>query len=760
MTKKINFKKSVKSKDKNITINKMKFQEKVDIEKSETFLKLKNETIVKKFNLNVNDKNECNTSYFDNTDVYISEIKKWLKRSIANKGVNTTLYKKSEGNSEGRIFVKDFGIQRLSRDLRNWFCCENYLDFDMANAHPVILYNYMKINHTDVDLPILEKYVSDRSQSLKLMGVDKRQVLIYMNTDKPKYDKNNVVLSQLIRNFKKAKNRINEARPIDVEPSKDSKNPISSYANKLLCKLENDILQGSQNNMVVPMYDGYMTDNNINIGQEIDRLNNTEISKLYNIKWTNKIIESDLLINYDSDDSGIDEPQKIEYQKDDCSYDAVKFRLEQDHFMVESPYMFIKEYINYDGDKVLNQLQESSFKSLIAPYRYKIAEYDKKGNIIDYKDKPIYQNWAEDVTRRSYKQLEFYPKVKKNTDFYNLFKGFKITNQKLKCDYHEEGVQRFIELVKLLCNDESESFEYLMNWVAHLIQKPEQLPLVGVLIKSVEGVGKDTFREYLEKIIGSDYVYVTDQIDNVIGTFNPNVSNKLLIQLNETKSIDGHSGAAALKHFITSTTVDINQKNVKTYKLKNFARLLFFSNESNVLKLSQEDRRYVVIKSGNKKDAEYYSQIYQDLKNKNIIKSVYDYLMNRDISEFKPTKRPNNKAYQDMVNVNVNPLFEFMHDKLIDTEGIQKIKWTPLLQEYKSFLFDNGLAKFDINPKSIKSQLNDLGLEFKTLKINGKSGKGFTFDTEKVLKNILVKYSPPDLVVFDEPENEFIDELD
>jgi hypothetical protein len=736
----------------------MKFQEIIDTQKCNLFLGFKKDLIIKKFKLNTSQKNECNQSYFDDTETYINQIKSWCKTTIANNGINTTVYKKSDGNPEGRIFVKDFGIQRLSRELRNWFCCENYLDFDMQNAHPTILYNYMRINHPDIKLSVLKKYISSRAEALQLMNVDKQSVLVYMNTDKPKYDKNNVVLSALIKNFKKCREAIFLNKPIDVKPTEGTNNPKSSYMNKLLCKIENDILMSSQKNMLVPMYDGFMTKNDINIEEEIERLDNTPESVKYNVKWSNKLISSDL--EYSDEDSGIDEP--VEFKKDDFSYEAVKHRLEINHFLIESPQMFIKEFINYDNERVLNQLSESQFRLQIAPYKYEIPQYDKKGNMVDYKKKCIFQTWTEDENRRSYKQLQFYPKIlNQNNGFYNLFKGFKILKNKSN-NYIEEGVERFIDLCKLLCNNEQESFEYLMNWAAHLIQKPEELPLVAVLIKSSEGVGKDTFREYLEKIIGSDYIFTTDQIDNVIGNFNPNISNKLLIQLNETKSIDGHSGAAALKHFITTTTVDINQKNVKTYKLKNYARLLFFSNESNVLKLSHEDRRYVVIKSGNKKDIGYYNQIYSDLKNDDIIKSVYRYLMDRDISNFKPTVRPNNKAYQDMVGVNTNPLHEFLYDKIAGTEGSNKIKWTPLLNQYKFFLNDNGLAKFDINPKSIKSQLNDLGFEFKTLKINGKTSKGFLYDSATILENLLIKYSPPETSEFteDEEEGEFIDDLD
>ena len=283
-----------------------------------------------------------------------------------------------------------------------------------------------------------------------------------------------------------------------------------------------------------------------------------------------------------------------------------------------------------------------------------------------------------------------------------------------------------------------------------------------MLIKSIEGVGKDTFREYLEKIIGSDYVYTTDKMDSIVGNFNPNIGNKLLIQINEAKSFDAHSSAAALKHLITTPTVEINQKNVKSYKLENYARLLLFSNECNVINMTAEDRRYVITKSGKKLNQGFYSSLYDDLSDKNIIKSVYEFLMERDISQFKFSNRPINKAYKDMVKSNTNPIYEFIYNKCNESDKLEiRMSQADLFNEYESFLVDNGIGLIKINRKSVKGLLCDLGMEIKVFKVNGKSMRGMGFNRKLMLVSLKDKYVPPEEIIISDGDSDFIeDELD
>ena len=727
----------------------------IDIEKCQQFLKLNNSTIIKSFNMNGSDRNEDGKCYASDNATYIAEIKKWCVATIDNNGINQTHYKQSKTSPEGRMYINGFGIQRLSREIRSWFCHRNYYDFDMKNCHPVILYNYMKNNHPETKLPILQKYIEDRDTFLKKSKLNKLQVLIMLNSDKYSIhnDTNPDILkiqTALFKNFNTCRKVICQGNTLD----ENAKNPMSSYTNKLMCKLENKILCEVAKEMDIPMYDGFMIRKSKvdNITDSLNQLNNFDICKLYNITWTQKIISDSIKI------INVDESEEPIFNSKDKSYEAVKYEMEKTNFLIKAPMMFINEFKNHKNESVLNMMDCGGFRNLTAPFKYEVKVTNSSGEIVNTKQKPIYPKWIEDSQRRSYDQLIFYPKLNCNVNnSYNLFKGF-------KCNKHDDyennidGLNRFLELVKCLCGNDNESIEYLLNWAAHLIQKPEELPLVAVLIKSMEGCGKDTFREYLEKIIGSDYVYTTDKIDNIIGNFNPNISNKLLIQLNEAKSFDGHSSVAALKHLITTSTVEINQKNVKSYKLDNYARLLLFSNETNVVQITAEDRRYVVIKSGNKLDQEFYTGLYDDLKNKDIVKSVYHFLSNRDISQFKFTDRPKNKAYADMVQSNTNPIYEFIYNKTneSDTDTI-KIKQAQLFYEYQDFLVNNGI-KIDVNPKSVKSLLCDLGLENKVFKIGGKSSRGFVWHKDKILNELKSKYTPVEIEEIEEIE--FISDID
>lgn len=462
----------------------------------------------------------------------------------------------------------------------------------------------------------------------------------------------------------------------------------------------------------------------------------------------------------DDSEQPIKKQEKI-YCPNDKSYEAVKYRLEKEHFLIESPLILVKDTKNYKNKSVLNMLDCSAFRTLIAPYKYEVIKFNTSGEAVSTTTKSIYSKWIEDENRRSYTELIFYPKLDFNcNNSYNLFKGFNynINNNYIK---NQDGLDRFLQLVGCLCNNNKSCIEYLLNWSAHLLQKPQELPKVAVLIKSIEGCGKDTFREYLEEMIGTDYVYTTDKIDNILGNFNPNISNKLLIQLNEAKSFDGHSNVSALKHFITTTSVDINQKNVKSYKLDNYARLLLFSNECNVVPITAEDRRYIVIKSGNKLPQNFYKSLYTDLKNKDIIQTIYQFLMERDISKFELTERPINKAYNDMVESNTNPIYEFLYNKTSNSslENI-KVPQATLFYEYEEFLVDNGI-KMEVNRKSIKSLLCDIGLSNKVFKINGKSSRGFVWDKITVLNNLKSKYTPAEIIEIDESDIiESVDELD
>jgi hypothetical protein len=94
------------------------------------------------------------------------------------------------GPPVGRLFGKA-SIQHLPREIRYLLFNKHYRDFDLVNAHPVILLELAKI--LNIETPALESYVSDRKSYLEsIEGSDrsrkKTRILINLNLTEGRWD--------------------------------------------------------------------------------------------------------------------------------------------------------------------------------------------------------------------------------------------------------------------------------------------------------------------------------------------------------------------------------------------------------------------------------------------------------------------------------------------------------------------------------------------------------------------------------------------
>ena len=125
----------------------MDFSEKIDIENGKYLLSLTNEQW--KDLLNTSEKDNWNgENIYSNMDVYVKELKKWLKTAVKDMelhGKITTEYKYSSTMVDcGRMYVKGFGVQRLTRELRGFLVKDQCIDLDMKNAHPTLMFAILK----------------------------------------------------------------------------------------------------------------------------------------------------------------------------------------------------------------------------------------------------------------------------------------------------------------------------------------------------------------------------------------------------------------------------------------------------------------------------------------------------------------------------------------------------------------------------------------------------------------------------------------
>ena len=726
------------------------FNEPIDIDRAKILLKLPYNDF--KSLIWVDDNNNENGQFWK-PETYINCCKKFLLDVVNNNGINTTSYKYSTKLQNcGRQYVKKFGIQSLQKQLRGYLTGNLLYDFDMINAHPTILLYICKRFYCNYSWLELEKYVNDRQTYLIKHKTNKTDILITMNSNKSSIKLN------IDREFKLIQTLLYDKTPKSLEFMNvfktEKQNPKGKFLNKILCVYENMILQNALNTIPtekqkVKMFDGFMTTNNININDTINTLNNS--SNEYGIKWSMK--EHDTTIQEQLKDVDVDDT-------DILNYENVKTKFEKNHFMIENPLLFGREY-TLAGVAKYSLVNSMDFNILTRPFMFEDVD---NGRLIK---KPILNKWIGDETKRSYKSLDFVP----SKTFYNTFTGFDYdTTNKLYTDT-PKIINDFQNHIGLLTDYDKPSIDYINKYIAHTIQKTTENPEVCLLFKSHQGFGKDLFISFIEKMIGIQYVFRTAETEDVFGNFNSVIKDKIILQLNELQGKAGFSNKEKLKNLITETHTKINEKKVKEYTQTNYLRIFICSNNLTPLEIPFDDRRFCVFQSTQcKPKINYFQNLGDYLKNDNAIYTLYDYYNNLDINGFKPSsERPKTTAYNEMRNDNINPLYKYLFEMFENDEyktdfhdnyTIHKttlnilIKPSILCNEFKDWCNMNDIKNMKIDFKLIKNLLSQIGINSKDFKINGCASGYYSFDLDKLRDKLTdLGFVPSEVIDLDTDEN-------
>jgi phage/plasmid-associated DNA primase len=170
-----------------------------------------------------------------------------------------------------------------------------------------------------------------------------------------------------------------------------------------------------------------------------------------------------------------------------------------------------------------------------------------------------------------------------------IFQGF---------DYHIvekidfDRIQLFLNHVKeTIAARDDNLFNYVLKWYASVVQNPGTKTEAAIVIKGMQGCGKNIFTNVLCKLIGRYDKSNVTTIDELTGNFNSRTENQMLIVLNELKNCGEERGANfdALKSLITDAPLRINEKNQPRYDAQNVANFIFVTNNVFPVKSEQGD---------------------------------------------------------------------------------------------------------------------------------------------------------------------------
>ena len=91
------------------------------------------------------------------------QLEKYLK--LVKDGEASVQYKQAD-LKYGRVFPKNsLGLFSIRREIRHTLARDNYIDIDIENCHPVLLYQLCQAN--DIKCKYLKKYIDNRAEILK-----------------------------------------------------------------------------------------------------------------------------------------------------------------------------------------------------------------------------------------------------------------------------------------------------------------------------------------------------------------------------------------------------------------------------------------------------------------------------------------------------------------------------------------------------------------------------------------------------------------
>jgi hypothetical protein len=270
----------------------------------------------------------------------------------------------------------------------------------------------------------------------------------------------------------------------------------------------------------------------------------------------------------------------------------------------------------------------------------------------------ITKEFMKDPFVKRYEGVEFVP-GKGHDNFLNFWKGWKLAPKFSDTAY-------FHLLIKALCNDDSDCNEYLMNYLAHMVQKPEEKPEVAIVMKGSQGIGKGTLMKLLSKF-NDNYKHLSST-QSLTGQFSGHLLDAFVVFADEAVWGGDKVAEGRLKAMITESMVSIRALHKDEVYVRSFVRLFVASNENWVVPVGEGDRRYFVLEcdpryKGKTAPGEFFHAFGKWMNNGGA-EAVFYELLHRDISNFNPRVFPVTQARLDMQVRSLPTVERFVYELL------------------------------------------------------------------------------------------------
>lgn len=282
------------------------------------------------------------------------------------------------------------------------------------------------------------------------------------------------------------------------------------------------------------------------------------------------------------------------------------------------------------GDPAYQQIDKDSFILNLGAFDFQEGD-GRKSKSLDANE--TYKRWLNSSKKRYYAGgfRLLGPDAKETDTYYNSWQGFGVRAR----DNDWSPIKDYLQYVAAKDNDSL--YEYLIKWLAYLVQYPTKPAKVALIYKGNPGTGKSYLGALIHKIMGLHSLKCTRDKD-LVGEFNNGAREACFVFADEMspKSV---GNATLIKNMVTSDTFSFEAKGKDKQHVENHASLLFCTNDSHTLDADLFERRWVVLESSDKRmnDRDYFGPLFDDLSgNGKMASGFLHYLKGVYLGDWRP----------------------------------------------------------------------------------------------------------------------------
>lgn len=285
---------------------------------------------------------------------------------------------------------------------------------------------------------------------------------------------------------------------------------------------------------------------------------------------------------------------------------------------------------------------------------------DKEGKAITA---PAGSWWTHHEMRRQYRTITFSP-GRDVPGAFNLWKGFAVDPK--------EGTLHhgYLEHVReIICAGDEEVYDYLIKWMAHCVQRPNEQGEVAVVLRGRMGTGKGVFCREFGALWGRHYLQISES-KHLVGNFNAHLRDCVVLFADEAFFAGDRKNASTLKALITEDRLVIEPKGVDSIDARNRLHIIMASNDEWVIPAGPEERRYLLLDVADDRMQElgYFATLRKSMEDNNQEgrRNLLHYLQNLDLKGYEIRNVPKTSGLQDQKIRSLSSEQEWWFKKLED----------------------------------------------------------------------------------------------